>query len=402
MKLLPLLPLFFVSHFAANAQFTYTTNSDGSLNIYQYTGSGGVVVVPDSTNGLPITSIGTNAFRNYASLTSVTTGTNVTTIGNSAFDSCGSLTNVVIGTNVTSMGDYTFHYCSNLVYVTIGNSVTNVGLQAFYNCTHLSSVTIPNSVSSIGGYAFYSCTNLTNVVFGYGVASIGYQAFIYCTHLTSLTISNNITNFGQNAFAECTNLTSVTIGNNSAIINGATLIPPMAFGDCLRLSRVILLNSVTSITSDAFADCPNLHSITIPASVTNISNYAFDSCINLASVYFEGNAPGANPAMFGFFHPIIYYLPGTTGWDSTFIGLTTVLWNPRAQTNDGSFGLNSNQFGFNITASTNFSVAVEACTNLGNPIWTPLKTVTLTNGLFYFSDAQWANYPVRFYRLHMP
>lgn len=63
---------------AVQAQFIFTTNNDGSLNISQYTGSGGAVTIPDSINGLPVTSIGTNAFSSNYGLTSVTIGTNVT------------------------------------------------------------------------------------------------------------------------------------------------------------------------------------------------------------------------------------------------------------------------------------------------------------------------------------
>ena len=82
----------------------------------------------------------------------------------------------------------------------------------------------------------------------------------------------------------------------------------------------------------------------------------------------------------------VYYLPGTTGWSTTFAGLPAVLWNPLIQTGDASFGVQNNQFGFDITGAANLTVVVEACTNLASPVWTPLQTVTLTNGLFYFSD----------------
>jgi hypothetical protein len=44
------------------AQFTFTTNNDGSLNISGYSGSGGALIIPDLTNGLLVTSIGNNAF----------------------------------------------------------------------------------------------------------------------------------------------------------------------------------------------------------------------------------------------------------------------------------------------------------------------------------------------------
>ena len=82
-------------------------------------------------------------------------------------------------------------------------------------------------------------------------------------------------------------------------------------------------------------------------------------------------------------------------------GLPTVLWNPQVQ-NDASFGVQTNQFGFNITGSSNLVIVVEACTNLANPVWQPVQTNTLTGGSSYFSDPQWTNYPARFYRLRSP
>jgi hypothetical protein len=42
---------------------------------------------------------------------------------------------------------------------------------------------------------------------------------------------------------------------------------------------------------------------------------------------------------------------------------------------------------------------VEACTNQAHPIWSLVRTNSLTGGSSYFSDAQWTNYSARFYRL---
>jgi hypothetical protein len=66
---------------------------------------------------------------------------------------------------------------------------------------------------------------------------------------------------------------------------------------------------------------------------------------------------------------------------------------------DASFGVRSNQFGFNINWASGMTVVVEACTSLANPTWTPLATNTLTSGTAYFSDPEWSNYPGRYYRL---
>ena len=52
--------------------------------------------------------------------------------------------------------------------------------------------------------------------------------------------------------------------------------------------------------------------------------------------------------------------------------------------------------------ASNLVVVVEARTSLASPTWSPLATNTLTGSSLYFSDAQWTNYPARFYRLTMP
>ena len=103
---------------AVHAQYEYTTNN-GTITITGYTGFGSAVTIPSTLTGLPVTSIGNNAFE----------------------------------------------FCTNLTSVTIPASVTNIGYAAFYECTRLTSVTIPASVTNIGQYAFEDCTNLTGVYF---------------------------------------------------------------------------------------------------------------------------------------------------------------------------------------------------------------------------------------------
>ncbi len=72
------------------------------------------------------------------------------------------------------------------------------------------------------------------------------------------------------------------------------------------------------------------------------------------------------------------------------------------QTSDASFGVRTNQLGFSINWASGRVVVVEACTNLANPAWSPLRTNTLTGDSSYFSGPQWTNHPPRFYRLRRP
>jgi hypothetical protein len=158
---------------------------------------------------------------------------------------------------------------------TIPNSVTIIGYEAFYFCTSLTSVTIGNSVTSIGGDAFYGC----------GLASVNLPA--------------SVTTIGYDAFEDCFSLTNVTISHG-----------------------------VTSIELGAFSVCTSLANLTIPDSVTNIGDTAFWGCTNLTGIFFLGNAPslGGVNVFTGDSNLIVYYVPGTAGWGTTFGGVRTAPW----------------------------------------------------------------------------
>ena len=146
-RLVPLLLLTLPA--AVQAQFTCTTNN-GTITIAGYTGSGGDVTIPSTTNGLPVTSI-----------------------GDWAFFSCRSLTSIMIPNSVTNIGNYAFLFCSGLTNVAIGNSVASIGEVAFDDCTGLTSITLPASLTSIGDDAFWDCTNSTGFYFQGNAPSLG-------------------------------------------------------------------------------------------------------------------------------------------------------------------------------------------------------------------------------------
>ena len=200
-------------------------------------------------------------------------------------------------------------------------------------------------MSVIPEEAFDGCTSLTSLTIGSGVTTIGQEAFSGCTSLPSVTIPSSVTSIGQLAFAECTSLTSLTIGS------GVTSIGPSAFAQCFSLTNLTIGSGVTSIALQRSWNAAAWSACSIPGSVTSIGDYAFELCNNLTSAYFQGNAPNADSTVFlGDDNATVYYLPGTTGWSSTFAGRPALLWNPLIQTGSG-FGVRNNQFGFNITGT---------------------------------------------------
>ena len=133
--------------------FGTVITAQGTLTITSYDTSGGLaIIIPSEINGIPVTAIATDAFKNKG-LTSVEIPNSVTSIGYAAFLN-NQLTSVVIPNSVTSIG-YAAFLNNQLTSVVIPNSVTSIGNSAFYN-NKLTSVEIPNSVTSIGNSAFYN------------------------------------------------------------------------------------------------------------------------------------------------------------------------------------------------------------------------------------------------------
>jgi hypothetical protein len=330
----------------------------------------------------------------------------ITRLGGTAFSGCSHLTSITIPTSVTNVGNATFDGCSYAAIYFEGNApgITSPGLITF------------GQILPIFGNDFYN-PNAEAVYYlpgtlGWSANFEGLPAYLWVPPYVCTPASNSIMINGFNGSGGAIILPDTIEGQPVTAIASGLFDNAAGFG----LTNIVLGANVTTIGNYAFAACANLTSITIPQGVTNLGSGAFAFCDSLKSVYFQGNAPSANSGVFfqwsgyPFFPPVyepptpttVYYLPGSTGWGTTFDGQPTVLWNPQAQTSDASFGVRNNRFGFNIIGASNLIVVVEASTNLFGPDWQPAQTVTLTTGTAYFSDPQWTNYPGRYYRLRSP
>ncbi len=376
----------------------------------------------------------------------------VQTIRNEAFAGCAGLTNITIPSSVLNICGGTFLDCTSLVCAAIPAGVYTIHASTFSGCTSLKSVAIPDSVDSVSPSAFSQCTALKEIVVSRHnacfdtvdgvlfnktlttlvlcppgntgtyevpslVTSIGEDAFSGCTGLTNIIIPDSVTILGMDAFEGCTNLTHVSLGNKVRVIddfafygctsladivmpNSVATVGIAAFEGCASLTHVSLGNRVWRIGDSAFSDCTSLASITIPSSVSTIGDGAFNDCTGLTSVFYKGNAPYLVNASCVFLHAVNvthYYIPGTTGWGSTYGTRPTAPWLPQLE--PSALGTQTNGFGFDVHWASGRSVVVEACTNLTNPVWIPVGTNTLSEDTVRISDPDWAQYPGRFYRL---
>ena len=290
----------------------------------------GDVKIPVTLNGVKVTSVGREAFRNCKGLTSVTIPEGVTHIDENAFCDCNVLKSVTIPLSVTNIAENAFgdgglkfrrhsnglksfsvasdnpSYSSRngmlctkdgsvLIVgvngdVVIPEGVTSIESFAFSGCSALTSVTIPNSVTNIGSWAFSDCRGLTSVAIPNSVTSIGWSTFSGCSGLTSVTIPNSVTNIGFRAFHGCRGLTSVAIPSSvRGIVAGA-------FSDCNGITSFSVDASNASYSSRDGMLCTKdgatlvagvirvNGNVTIPKGVVSIGASAFSGCSGLKSV----------------------------------------------------------------------------------------------------------------------
>jgi uncharacterized repeat protein (TIGR02543 family) len=219
-------------------------------------------------------------------------------------DDRASIKRVVINSGATTIGSAAFYECSSVTSISIPGTVTSIGNRAFWGCSTLTSITIPASVTTIGS--------------GTGNGFV----FNYCTSLTTITVNSSNQNFssvdGVLFNKSKTQLRVCPAGKSGSYTmpDSVTSIAADAFMRCANITSVTFSSKLTTINSEAFCYCTGLSSVTLPRTVTSLASRAFGFCSNLSSITFLGNAPSINAYAFTGVTATASYPGGFASWTS--------------------------------------------------------------------------------------
>ena len=249
-------------------------------------------VIPESIDGVTITTIGDFAFNQMKSVTSITIPNTVTKINWYAFCGCSSLTSIEIPSGVTSIGDFAFSGCDSLNSIVLPKSVVSIGDSAF---SSVKEITLSNTDTRCGRHSFTEKLNKVNFIgtidewaqsnWGKVLSEIqlpyeGYDLYINGEKATSITLTNNINTY---AFYMCTSISSVTFDKNVVIIGYAS------FERCSSLTTIEFCDGKDKgIAERAFRKCNNLSSIVMSTSVKSIGSEVFGDCASPITINYKG------------------------------------------------------------------------------------------------------------------
>lgn len=167
------------------------------------------LVIPDTYQGKPVTSICSNVFSGTLQAKKIVVGDNIVKIGEYGFYQTAA-EEIVLPEGLVSIGKRAFSG-GKIESIVIPTTVTQVGQYAFAACKCLTGASISGSCGTISQGTFQNCSSLTKVTLQKGLTSIGAAAFKNCTSLKQINLPNGMTTIGNNAFAGCSKLYQIVI-----------------------------------------------------------------------------------------------------------------------------------------------------------------------------------------------
>lgn len=206
-------------------------------------------------------------------------------IGGSAFNDCKQLKEIIIPNNVYRLGSGCFSGCSSLSKIDIPSSVNYIESFAFSRCNSLYSQIIPPQIELLEDNLFYACDNLESISLS-KVATICTDVFGNCKRLTKLLIPNSVREILDNPFRG-SGITEIICETPSFVYEDGFLMnaDKTELVACLTNKKYVSVpSSIKIIRSHAFSGCKTIVQVFLPDTLTEIQEYAFSQCFALSEL----------------------------------------------------------------------------------------------------------------------
>ena len=292
---------------SGSEKIVFSVDANGVLTgVSGLSGSDITVEIPSEVNGITVTEIGKDVFKDNKNVGRLIIPDSVTKLGYRMCSGCTALREVRLPAGLTVIPDEAFDGCSSLRTVNFPDTLKEIRSDAFCG-TDLTEFIAPDSLTDVWAYAFKDCGALSAVELK-NVRSVGDGAFESCTALRSIRLSDKMTELSDHIFDGCSSLADIDMPDNPIAVsfsvfngtayynepsnweNGVLYVDGYLIAvskDFAPLTEYTVKDGTIVIADDAFSGVgysSKLKKMTLPTGLYRIGKYAFSKLFSLTEI----------------------------------------------------------------------------------------------------------------------
>lgn len=292
---------------SGSEKIVFSVDANGVLTgVSGLSGSDITVEIPSEVNGITVTEIGKDVFKDNKNVGRLIIPDSVTKLGYRMCSGCTALSEVRLPAGLTVIPDEAFDGCSSLRTVNFPDTLKEIRSDAFCG-TDLTEFIAPDSLTNVWSYAFKDCAALSAVELK-NVRSVGDGAFGNCTALRSIRLSDKMTGLSDHIFDGCSSLADIDMPDNPiavsfSVFNGTAYYNEPSnwekgvlyvdgyliavSKDFAPLTEYTVKDGTIVIADDAFSGVgysSKLKKMTLPTGLYRIGQYAFSKLFSLTEI----------------------------------------------------------------------------------------------------------------------
>ena len=292
---------------SGSEKIVFSVDANGVLTgVSGLSGSDITVEIPSEVNGITVTEIGKDVFKDNKNVGRLIIPDSVTKLGYRMCSGCTALSEVRLPAGLTVIPDEAFDGCSSLRTVNFPDTLKEIRSDAFCG-TDLTEFIAPDSLTNVWSYAFKDCAALSAVELK-NVRSVGDGAFGNCTALRSIRLSDKMTELSDHIFDGCSSLEDIDMPDNPIAVsfsvfngtayynepsnweNGVLYVDGYLIAvskDFAPLTEYTVKDGTIVIADDAFSGVgysSKLKKMTLPTGLYRIGQYAFSKLFSLTEI----------------------------------------------------------------------------------------------------------------------